>query len=199
MNASVAIVDTGGANIASLRYAFARLGVEATLCRSRREILKASHVVLPGVGAAADAMNRLRTSGLDGLLRELRAPVLGICLGMQLLAERSAEGDTECLGVLPGAAARLSAEPGCAVPNMGWSPLQVTSDHPLLNGLDGEYFYFVHSYALPVGGATLARARHADAFAAAAGHGNFLAVQFHPERSAAAGARLLQNFLSLAA
>lgn len=198
MKPSVAIIDSGGANISSLVFALERLDVTARLTTDAALVRNASHVILPGVGAAADAMARLRQSGLDEVIPRLTQPVLGICLGMQLLAERSAEHDTECLGILPGTAGLLPAVPGHPVPNMGWCEIQRQQDHPLLDGIDdGSWFYFVHSYALPPGTPCIATARHAEEFGAIAAHDNFYAAQCHPERSAHSGARLLQNFLKL--
>lgn len=196
---TVAIIDSGGANIASLLYAFERLGIRAVLTTDERVIRDAERVVLPGVGAARDAMDRLADAGLIDVIRDLAQPVLGICLGMQLLAEASEEEDVRCLGILPGTAQKLGVAPGYPVPNMGWCAIRKRSDHPILEGLeDGSFFYFVHSYALPVDGYTLAEADHAVPFAAVAGRGNFVAAQFHPERSSAAGSKFLRNFLSLA-
>lgn len=192
----VAIINSGGANIASLRFALQRLNVGSTLTADPAIIRNASHVILPGVGAAADAMQRLREQGLDGLLRELAQPVLGICLGMQLLAERSDEQATDCLGIIPGRAEKLRGNTQQPVPNMGWCQIEATHDHPLLHNIDsGSYFYFLHSYALPVHNYTLATAVHAERFTAILARRNFVATQFHPERSASAGAQLLRNFL----
>lgn len=200
MACDVAIIDSGGANIASLLFGFQRLGKKATLTRDAQQIRSAERVVLPGVGAARDAMDRLREYRLVDVIRELTQPVLGICLGMQLLAEGSEEDNVDCLGVIPGIAARLPADSHYPVPNMGWCPLVQKRQHDVLRGIDnGEYFYFLHSYALPVSRLTLATARHADAFSAVVGKDNFVAAQFHPERSASAGARLLKNFLGSAA
>jgi imidazole glycerol-phosphate synthase subunit HisH len=196
MAESVAIIDSGGANIASLLFALERLGYSACLTAAPDEIRSAEKVILPGVGAAADAMRRLHDSRLVDVIRGLTQPVLGICLGMQLLADASEEEDVDCLGIIPGIARRLPVAEGFPVPNMGWCPVRRTADAPLLAGIpDGSYFYFVHSYALPVSEFTLATARHADAFSAVIGRGNFLAAQFHPERSSTHGARLLRNFL----
>lgn len=193
---SVAIIDSGGANIASLRFAFGRLGVNAVLTTDAGRIRSADRVVLPGVGAAAAAMRRLRDSRLDELIPTLEQPVLGICLGMQLLADASEEGGAECLGVLPGTAGRLAASPDTPVPHMGWSRVSMTRRHPLFRGIeDGSFFYFLHSYALPVADYALATAKHSAIFTAVLAHRNFFAAQFHPERSSAAGARLLSNFL----
>lgn len=197
---SIAIIDSGGANIASLSYAFKRLGKPATLTTDAAQIIAADRVILPGVGAARDAMNRLRDSELVDVIRQLKQPVLGICLGMQLLLDASEEDDTECLGVIPGIAKKLQGNAACPVPNMGWCPLTRSANHELLTDLqDGDHFYFVHSYAAPVSTYTLATAEHAQPFSAILARDNFVAAQFHPERSAAAGARLLQNFVGLRA
>jgi glutamine amidotransferase len=192
------IIDSGGANLASLQFALERLGARAGVSCDAREIAAAPRVILPGVGSAADAMQRLHRSGIARLLPTLHQPVLGICLGMQLLFERSAEGTTECLGVLQGTVQRLRPAPGRPVPHMGWNRLTRPQDDPLLEGIEaGEYFYFVHSYAVPVSEVTLATAQYGEALSAVVRGGNFWGTQFHPERSASAGARLLANFLRL--
>jgi glutamine amidotransferase len=197
---SVVIVAAGGANIASLEFALERLGARARVSADAATIGAASHVILPGVGAAKDAMTRLRAARLDTLLPSLTQPVLGICLGMQLLHETSAEGETRCLGIIPGAASRIVDAPGQPVPHMGWNTLEWETSSPLLEGLDcGDYAYFVHSYALPVGPATVASCHYGTRFAACVAWRNFFGAQFHPERSARVGARLLQNFLRLSA
>ena len=192
------IIDSGGANLASLQFALERLGTQAVVSSDARERAAASRVLLPGVGSAADAMQRLQRSGLAELLPTLRQPVLGICLGMQLLFERSAEGMTECLGVIPGTARLLLAAPGRPVPHMGGNQRSPSRQDPLLAGIEpGEYFYFVHSYAVPASEVTLAHVDYGEAISAVVRRGNFWGTQFHPERSASAGARLLGNFLGL--
>lgn len=194
--ARIAIIDSGGANIASLLYAFRRLGVAATLTSDPDEIRGASRVVLPGVGAARDAMERLRKDNLVDLIRALTQPVLGICLGMQLLAEASEEDDVECLGIVPGTVRKLQPKADFPVPNMGWCAVSKTRDHEVLENLDdGSYFYFVHSYALPISDTTIATANHAEPFSAMVSHRNFVAAQFHPERSSHDGAQLLSRFV----
>jgi glutamine amidotransferase len=194
----VVIVPTGGANIASLQYALERLRVPSRVSADAGCIRAASHVILPGVGAAGDAMQRMRRDGLETVIRELRQPVLGVCLGMQLLYEASAEGPTSCLGVLPGRAERFTPAPGRPVPHMGWNSLENVGESPLLSGISAaDYAYFVHSYAVPVGPATLATTNYGLEFSACVGWRNFYGTQFHPERSAAVGARVLQNFVSL--
>jgi glutamine amidotransferase len=199
----VAIIDNGGANIASLRYALERLGATSHLTADAGELRAASRVILPGVGAAADAMTRLRSLELTDLIPQLAQPVLGICLGMQLLFASSEEGDdgedTECLGLIVERVARFPDRPGYPVPHMGWNQLRLVAPSPLLDGIaDGEYVYFVHSYAAPIGPWTLAASDYGGEFSAAVRRGNFHGVQFHPERSAATGSRVLANFLELA-
>ena len=148
---SVAIIDSGGANIASLRYAFERMGVAAQLTTNAATIRGADRVVLPGVGAAKDAMTRLKDAGLVDVIRNLSQPVLGICLGMQLLCDGSEEEDVDCLGIVSGVAAKMSAAPQCPVPNMGWCATATVSEHAVLRDIvDGSFFYYLHSYALPV-------------------------------------------------
>ncbi|RCS29995.1 imidazole glycerol phosphate synthase subunit HisH [Rhodanobacter denitrificans] len=194
----VVLVDAGGTNIGSVRYALQRLGVDAALTSDAAAIRGADKVILPGVGAAGPGMARLRELGLVDVLRSLEQPVLGVCLGMQLLCARSEEGDTECLGLIPAPVRRFTEAPGLRVPHMGWNRLSVQRPHPLLAGLgDDDQAYFVHSYAVPVGDWTLATADYGGAFSAVIAHGNFHGMQFHPERSAAVGARLLKNFLEL--
>ena len=194
----VVIVANGGANTASLQFALQRLGARSEVSADPARIRGATHVILPGVGAAADAMSRLRRGSLDELIPSLPQPVLGICLGMQLLHAASDEGDTTCLGVLPGRARRLEAAERRPVPHMGWNTLEGRRESPLLEGIaEGAYAYFVHSYALDPGGATLARTRYGAEFSACVGWRNFYGTQFHPERSAGVGARLLGNFLAL--
>lgn len=194
----VLIIDSGGANLASLQFALERLGARTHLSREAREIAAAPRVILPGVGSAGTAMQRLRTAGLTDTLLRLTQPVLGICLGMQLLYSASAEGDTTCLGILPDSVRRLEPAPGRPVPHMGWNQLEPVRSDPLLEGLaSNDYVYFVHGYAATPSGATLATARYGVELTAIVRQANFCGTQFHPERSAQAGARLLANFLRL--
>ena len=203
MSSSVRLVllDSGGANLGSVQAAFARLGVEAPVTSDAQRIRAATHVILPGVGAATPAMARLRDNGLDRLIPTLTQPLLGICVGMQLLFERSEEGDVDCLGLLPGRVERLPESPGVRVPHMGWNRLEAASSeaaaHPLLAGLDGQYAYFVHSYGVRASDDALATCTHGASFVAVAARDRVMGAQCHPERSAAAGARLLANFLSI--
>ncbi len=193
------LLDSGGANLGSVQAAFARLGVEAPVTTDPATIAQATHVVLPGVGAAAACMARLRENGLDQLIPRLTQPLLGICVGMQLLFERSEESDTECLGLLAGAVRRLTPSPGIRIPHMGWNRLNAAAapPHPLLAGLDQASVYFVHSFAAAPSPDAIATCIHGEAFAAVVARGRVMGAQFHPERSSAAGARLLRNFLEI--
>jgi glutamine amidotransferase len=194
----IVIVANGGANIASLQFALQRLDAASVVSADAAQIRAASHVILPGVGAAADAMSRLRGNRLDSLIPTLQQPVLGICLGMQLLYEASQEGDARCLGIIPGRAALLERSADRPVPHMGWNTLEMRRPCALLEGLaDGDYAYFVHSYALGVSAATVASTGYGAPFSACVQWRNFYGAQFHPERSAAVGARLLGNFLAI--
>jgi glutamine amidotransferase len=197
-SAEVVIIDSGGANLASLQYALERLGAHSAVSIDPQVIAAAPRVLLPGVGAAADAMRRLANAGLTQLIPQLRQPLLGICLGMQLLFSHSAEGDTPCLGVISGKLERLQSVPGRPVPHMGWNTLTVLEPDALLSGIGAtDYVYFVHSYAAAVHPSTIATVEYGAALTAVVRQGNFYGVQFHPERSSAVGARLLRNFLQL--
>lgn len=196
----VALVDAGGANIGSVRYALRRLGVEAELTADAEAIRAADKVILPGVSTAATVMRRLRELDLVDTLRGLRQPLLGVCVGMQLLFERSEEDDTPCLGLLPGEVRRLPAGAGIRVPHMGWNRLRVRRADRLLAGFeDGDHAYFVHSYAAPPTDDCIASSDHGREFAAVVRRGNVVGAQFHPERSSVAGERLLRNFLEIGA
>ena len=194
----VVIIDTGGANLASLAFAFERLNAGVRVTHDPLTLTEASHVVLPGVGAASEAMKRVDDAGLKGILSSLSQPVLGICLGMQLLFDRSEEGQTPCLGVLPGTVQRLVSRSGRPVPHTGWNQLEGQREDALLEGIGPrDYVYFVHSYAAPVTTDTVASTEYGSWFSAVVRRGNFCGTQFHPERSGRTGARLLQNFLRL--
>ncbi len=194
----VTIIDSGGANLASLQFALERLGATSVVSSDAAQIHAARKVLLPGVGAAGDAMARLRAAGLDQAIPQLRQPLLGICLGMQLLFAGSEEGDTTCLGIIEGRVRRIPGSSALPVPHMGWNNFSILRDDPLLRGFGSEDFvYFVHGYAAVVGAHTLASTEYGAPFSAIVRRDNFWGVQFHPERSAGVGARLLQNFLEL--
>lgn len=192
----VAVIDSGGANIGSVRYALDRLGVESVVTGDAAVIVLCERVILPGVGAAAVAMARLRELGLVETIRALQQPLLGICLGMQLLFESSEEGEVETLGLMKGRVTKLPEASGVRIPHMGWNRLALRRESTLLAGIEsGAQCYFVHSYAAPVTGDCIAASAHGVPFAALVQRGNVAGAQFHPERSGAAGARLLENFV----
>lgn len=200
---TLAIIDSGGANISSVKHALRRLGADPVFTSDAQTIRTAERVILPGVGAAGAAMSRLNELGLVECIRALKQPVLGICLGMQLLFEGSEEdqvGDTpvQCLGIIPGTLTRLKQQAGLRVPHMGWNTTTTVSGDHLLNGLpEHPWFYFVHSYCAPITGHTVASCTHGQDFTAIVRKDNFRGAQFHPERSARDGSRLLANFLEI--
>jgi glutamine amidotransferase len=195
----VVVIGSCGSNLASLGFALKRLGVEAPVTEDPERVRRASHVILPGVGAAAAAMTRLAAAGLAEVVPTLTQPVLGICLGMQLLFSGSEEDDAKCLGVIDARVRRLPQSAELPVPQMGWNQLDVIAASPLLAGVaPGSYAYFIHSYAAPVDGFTRAVTRYGVPFSAVIERGNFFGTQFHPERSAQVGAQVLDNFVKIA-
>jgi glutamine amidotransferase len=192
------IVNSGCANIASVKFAFERLGANVNVSSDLQEISKADRIILPGVGTFDFAMSGLIKNQLINAIKSLNQPVLGICLGMQLYFEGSAEGVTQGLGLAKGMANKFLSEPNLPVPHMGWNQLENLSDDPLLKGLDeGSYVYFVHSYFIPLGETTLAETTYGTTFSASVRKENFWGCQFHPERSSDVGATILNNFLKL--
>jgi glutamine amidotransferase len=192
----LAIIDSGGANIASLSYAIERLGIDSRVTTDAATLRAATHVILPGVGAAADCMERLRGAGLIETIRGLRQPLLGVCVGMQLLFESSEEGNVACLGLLPGRVHRFADREGLPVPHMGWNQLEFARPSPLLDDIaSGDHVYFVHSYCAPLNENTVATTTYGERFAAIVRNDNVFGAQFHPERSAQTGALVLRNFL----
>ena len=198
MKANAVIISSCGANLASLQFALERLGAQVPLTEDPERIRAASHVILPGVGAAAPGMARLAAAGLVDLIPTLTQPVLGICLGMQLLFASSEEEQTRCLGVIDAKVRRMPASPDLPVPQMGWNELEPVGQSALLTGVpSGAYAYFVHSYAAPAGDYTRALTTYGRPFSTVIEHGNFFGTQFHPERSSRVGARILDNFLTI--
>lgn len=194
----VAVVKLGVGNTASVMFALERLGARAVLIEDPAQVRDAARVILPGVGAAAAAMRLLNESGMAEVLRRFGRPLLGICLGQQLLYERSEEGDAQGLGLLPGVVTALTATAERPSPHMGWSALRATQDSPLTEGVrSGDYAYFVHSYVCPVDSNAIAETNYGVSFAAAVARDAVYGCQFHPERSGAVGARILRNFLAL--
>ena len=198
MKANAVIIPSCGSNLASLKFALDRIGADVPLTEDPARIRAASHVILPGVGAAAPGMARLAAAGLVELVPTLTQPVLGICLGMQLLFARSEEEDTRCLGVIAADVRRMPASPDLPVPQMGWNELEGVGASALLAGVaPGAYAYFVHSYAAPPGDYTRAITVYGRPFSAVVEQGNFFGTQFHPERSSLVGSRILENFLKI--
>ena len=209
---SIVILDTGCANLSSVKFAVERLGYEVTVSRDPDTVRAADKILLPGVGTASEAMNSLEQRQLPELVKSLTQPVLGICLGMQLLAacseesgseesgckeSGSEEGEQTCLGLVD-ARVRKMETGDLPLPHMGWNQVTAVDGHPLFADIEpGSYFYFVHSFALPVADHTIATCDYGSPFSAAVQQGNFYGVQFHPERSGKAGAQLIQNFLEM--
>jgi glutamine amidotransferase len=194
----IIVIELGCANTASVLFALERLGAQARLSSDASEIAAASKVVLPGVGAAGFAMRRIHELGLFDVIRGLRVPLLGVCLGQQLLFEGSEEGDVACLSLIPGRVTKLEVPADLVVPHMGWNQLSVVREDPLNTGVhDGDYAYFVHSFVCPVNEATLLTSTYGQPFAAMVRNENVWGCQFHPERSSSVGAQILKNFVSL--
>ncbi|WKE64420.1 imidazole glycerol phosphate synthase subunit HisH [Gallaecimonas kandeliae] len=189
----IVILDTGCANLRSLYNAVKRLGKEPLVTKDLASIKQARRVFLPGVGTAGAAMGAIEARDLAGTLKGLTQPVMGICLGMQLLTDYSEESQVPCLGLIQARVRELQAP---RLPHMGWNQLTDIKPSPLFAGLnEDDWFYFVHSFMAPVGPYTLAQSRHGEAFSAVIQERNFIGAQFHPERSGKSGALLLKNFL----
>lgn len=192
----IAVIDYDTGNLCSVANALARLGAEYKITASPAEITTADRVLLPGVGEASSAMQKLRERGLVEVVRALKQPVLGICIGVQLLCSHSEEGDTECIGIFENRVRKFDV-PGLKVPHMGWNSIEGLRS-PLFEGMHGgEYVYYVHSYAPEIGEGTIATTHYGTDFSAAIHRDNFYGAQFHPEKSAAVGEKILGNFLKL--
>lgn len=189
------IIDYGAGNTASVSYALEKLGVDLIISSSVEELEKCDSIILPGVGSARAAMENLKSRGLENFIKTTDKPFLGICLGMQLLAESSQEGETECLGLVRGVCTAFDKTIS-KVPLMGWNRVEVTVPDPLFDGIEpGSYFYFAHSFKLPVIAETIATSDNSGVYTAALRKGNKWGVQFHPEKSSGQGLRLLKNFI----
>jgi len=195
------IVDTGCANLSSVKFAIERLGFNVIISDDINVIKQADKVILPGVGTAKHAMANIIEKGLVETLQNLKQPVLGFCLGMQLMTESSTEsssGDVvKCLGLIPTTITPLEVQ-GSRLPHMGWNTLTTLTNHAVFNGINlGDYFYFVHSFAAPVSEYTLASCQYGSDFSAVIAKDNFIGCQFHPERSGELGSKIIKNFLEL--
>jgi len=200
LSQNIVIVDTGCANLSSVKFAVERLGFTANITDNIEQIKAADKVIFPGVGSAKHAMKNIIKKGLVETLQQLTQPVLGFCLGMQLMTSSSAESDqdsVQCLGLIPTEIKPLDAQ-SLRLPHMGWNTLTSVSDHPVFKGISvGDYFYFVHSFAAPVSEYTVASCQYGSTFSAAIAKDNFIGCQFHPERSSELGSKIIQNFLEL--
>lgn len=193
----VTIIDYGTGNLRSVTNALERLGADYILTADPVAIQKAERVLLPGVGEAATAMERLREKGLVDTLKKLTCPVLGICLGMQLLCAHSEEGDTECLEIIPNRVRKFPADAGLKVPHVGWNSIHNLRS-PLYQGIkEGEYVYYVHSYYAETNECTAAETDYGGPFSGSLHKDNYFGCQFHPEKSGTTGQRILANFLTL--
>ena len=192
----ITIIDYGTGNLQSVMNAFIRLGAEYELTADPKKIRAAEKVLLPGVGAARPAMDKLRSAGLTDTVKSLTQPVLGICLGMQLMCAWSEEGDTECLGIFDNTVRRFEV-PGLKVPHMGWNNIYDLRTPLYKSAGENSYVYFVHSYAVEVNENTIASCDYGGAFSASLNKGNFFGAQFHPEKSGEVGEKILRNFLNL--
>ena len=195
---NIAIVKYNAGNIYSVVNALRRMGIEPDLTDNAERLAKADKVIFPGQGEARSAMDYLRERRLDEVIRNLRQPVFGICVGQQLLCRHSEEGDTDCIGIFDADVRRfVPSRHEEKVPAMGWNKITDTKS-PLFKGFKGdEYVYFVHSYYVPLSADTIATADYIQPDSAALAKDNFFATQFHPEKSGSVGARILQNFIDL--
>lgn len=191
----ITIVDTGGANINSVLFSLKRIGVGYRFATGPEDIITAEKILLPGVGSAKNAMKKLEDQGVVKALQQTKANILGVCLGMQLLFEKSEEGEIDCLGLLPGKVEKIK-NTGLALPHMGWNQLMVNRVNPF-DSFQDEYVYFVHSYRAEMNDIVLLYAEYGEKIPAIVGLGNYFGTQFHPEKSADVGEKILKRFIEL--
>ena len=195
---NIAVVDYNAGNIYSVVYALKRLGVNPVVTADKVILEAADKVIFPGVGEAKTTMEHLKKHQLDQLIVDLRQPVLGVCLGMQLMCQFSEEGNVDCLGIFDVPVLKFqSKKQEDKVPHMGWNTLSNLKSDLYKNIAEEEFVYFVHSYYVPINGHTIAKTDYIQSFSASLHKNNFYATQFHPEKSGSVGEKILQNFLSL--
>ena len=194
----IAIVNNGGHNISSVKFALERLGYRSVITSKIVEIQNSDKVILPGVGSAKDSIKRLKDNNLIQCIKNLKQPVLGICLGMQLFFKFSEEGDVNLLNVINGTVEHFKSIKNRSIPHMGWNTIKKDIDHPIFYNIkDQDYFYFVHSYFVPKNAFTIASCFYEENFTSVVNKKNFIGCQFHPERSGVAGSQFLKNFIEI--
>ncbi len=198
MKKQVAIIDSIGSNLASLKFALDRIKINFIVTNEVKQIRNSSHIILPGVGAAKNAMNKLSQQEIIETITALSQPTLGICLGMQIFMEHSEEDDTGCLGVFNDGCKLFETQEDYPVPHMGWNTIELESSSDLSTGINsGTYFYFVHSYYVPLSSQTIASTTYSKKFSSIIQKDNFVGTQFHPEKSGEQGSIILKNFTDL--
>ena len=198
MKKQVAIIDSIGSNLASLKFALDRIKIDFIVTNEVKQIRNSSHIILPGVGAARNAMNKLSQQEIIETITTLSQPTLGICLGMQIFMEHSEEDDTSCLGVFGDSCKLFENQENYPVPHMGWNTIELESSSNLSKGINsGTHFYFVHSYYVPLNSQTIASTTYSRKFSSIIQKDNFVGTQFHPEKSGEQGSILLKNFTNL--
>ena len=198
MKQQVAIISSVGSNLASLKFALDRLDVNYCETEDPQKIINSSHVILPGVGSAQKAIKTLKNNDLIEVIPLLNQPTLGICLGMQIFMDASMEEDTDCLGIISNKCKPFKHDSDYPVPHMGWNKVYFTTDSTLTKNLkDGDYYYFVHSYYVPICNETIGVSKYSTDFSAVIEKDNFFGTQFHPEKSGLAGEKILESFVSL--
>lgn len=193
----IVIIDYNAGNIMSMEFALNRLGVTPIISSDKATILAADKVIFPGVGEASTTMNFLKAQGLDKVIKQLKQPTLGVCLGMQLMCAHSEEGDADCLGIFDVSVKKFIPVAGEKVPHMGWNTISNVQNGLFDTSLNDEFVYFVHSYYVPVCADIAAETNYIQPYSSALSKNNFYATQFHPEKSGAVGERILRNFLAL--
>jgi len=194
---NVVVIRYGAGNVQSVLFALQRIGINPILSSEPETISKADKIIFPGVGEASSTMKELKSSGIDRLIKELKQPFLGICLGLQLMCKHSEEGNTDCLGIFDLAVKKFIPAPGIKVPHVGWNTIQNLKGSLFKGILENSYVYYVHSFYAEMGQETRAETNYVNSFSASLSKNNFHAVQFHPEKSGTVGEAILKNFINL--